>query len=491
MGMATLTIDEQEEQLAAQYELAEAESCESLPKFLQHVVIDAAPEPMAWGLCWEWWQAEIINMIAPGIEAVAGLRENYTGPRSFFIVLPKGHDKTGLIGRLANWAIAFSKRIIRGTAAASTMEQAGFLLDSMTAEIRLNPWLARRLDPQNYVIHGLRDGEKTGSKLKVISADADHSSGLRSDVYIMDELTFWASRDLFDALYVSKGKRPGAVVIIITNAGIKGSWQEQELDKARAAPNTWGVYETPECVTLASWISPDDIADMRRHVSPQRARRVIDNKWIDVTERPLLPYELQQTCFAECLWPDGEQPAGFRGDLYIGIDLGFTRDRSVVWTFELLGDVAWTRSVFVMAGVAAAEQKREIKRRLTRQVVAARIDMGAQGWQIARELESEHPRIVEAVALGSAKQGQLAAAMKSAFERHRIRIPNAPDIVHDFQLVEEVDIGASGGPSLKVNRDATGHADRFWGAALALYGMPLDTRRPNVSGLRPGRRILV
>ena len=468
--------------LRAHTALVIRQSENSLADYLGHVVIDARPEPVCWGQCIEPWQQHIVEPMLPAIEHLAGLRCNYTGPRSFLYVLPRGHDKTGVIGRLCNWVIAFARQPINAVAAASTQEQAAILLDSMKAELRLNSWLQSRLKPRNYMIQG------PGGKLRVIAADANHSSGLKCDLIVCDELTFWAKRDLFDVLYSGREKRPESVFIVITNAGLRGSWQWDLLCRAKSEPRHWHVFEAPLGRTLASWMTAERIAAVRAMIPSSHARRVLDNAWIDATEHPLLSWELIQPCVADCLWPDGTPPRGHRPELYLGVDVGRTRDRTVIWTAELVGDVVWTREIKVLEGQPFAVQKSEIISRLNRHVVALRIDQGAIGYQLAEELETEYPGIVEGVQLTAGRQGQLALALKTAFESARIRIPADPVLAADLQLVEEVATGTSGVPTLETHHGPSGHADRFWAAALALSGLPLQrTRSPGVARGRQPR----
>lgn len=463
-------------------EMIRRESAQSLADFLGHVVIDARPAPLAWGLCWERWQREIVMPMVPAIEQMAGLRSDYDGPRSFFHVLPRGHDKTGLIGRLANWVLGFSRRPISGVAAAADLDQALLLLESMRAEIGLNSWLRERVRPFSSFVQG------KGGKLQVIAADAATSSGLKSDLTVLDELTFWRGRSLFDVLWSGREKRPDSVFIIITNAGVRGSWQHELLQQAKADIRNWSVYEAPVDTTLAGWMTPEGIEAMRALLPPGHARRVLSNHWVDHAERPLLTFPLIAGCQDNCLWPEGMLPPRSHPELYIGVDVGRTQDRTVIWTLELVGDVAVTREIKVLDKCPFAEQKSEIKNRLNRYVVALRIDRGAIGYQLAEELELEYRGVCQGVQLTSGRQGQLALALKTAFERHRIRIPEDCVLQADLQLVQEVETGTSGVPVVRTERGPSGHADRFWAAALALYGIePKDALKRSGVGIRSVR----
>jgi hypothetical protein len=468
----------------------------SLPAFLDAVVIDSHPEPRRWGEIVEPWQVRLCQKLVPAIEHACGVRPDYTGPRNFYLVMPRGHDKTGLIGRLCNWAVGFSSRRISAVAAASTSEQATLLLESMTAERRLTPWLAGRIESQRSKMLG------PGGVLKVISADAPHSSGLKCDLIICDELTFWENRTLFDVLYSGREKRPSAVFIIITNAGLrlhegKPTWQYELLQTAMKSPD-WFVYQSPIGMQLASWMTPERVALIRSIIPISHAKRVIDNQWIDATETPLLPFSLMQTCFdPDCLWPvdasgAGIMPKGSRPQLYIGGDIGYAHDPACIYTLELLNHVATTREVFVMdpkktGTISPEELEHELIKRIgSPYCLQARVDEGAVGYVIARKLEKLFPHKVEGVTLGKPKQGQLALGMKTAFDNRKISIPNEADLISDFSLIDQVETGTGGLPNLKTNRGETGHGDRFWAAALALYGVPFEA--PRYSAMPMGRK---
>lgn len=450
---------------------AEEDSRTSLEAYLKHIVIDSRPEPRPWGQCIEEWQRGVIGPMVPAVEKVAGLRPDYTGPRSFFYVLPRGHDKTGMIARLCNWAISFARHPLLAIAAAADLDQARLILQSMKSELSLNPWLKQHLVCKSLEIEG------PGGTLQVISADAGSSSGLKADIIVCDELTMWKSRALFDILYSGREKRPDSVFAIITNAGFKQSWQHQLLEKARNNTRHWKVYEAPEGHTLATWMSAEGIESLRESLDRGVARRVLDNIWTDTIDRPLLEWDLIAQCHADCLWPDGRVPEGQHPELYVGIDVGRSKDRTVIWTLERVGDVLWTREIKVMAGSEFEEQETAIYARMTKEVLATRIDKGGIGMQMAERLALRHRAQAEGVQLNPAKQGQLALALKTAFQSRRIRIPNDPDLNADLQLVEEVGCGSNGLPMLKTNRGETGHADRFWAAALALYGVPYEPPR--------------
>ena len=449
----------------------------SLEAFLANVVIDCRPDPATWFQKIEPWQVkDLVRPLIPAVEKMAGLRSEYTGPRSFYYVLPRGHDKTGLIGRLTSWACGYSKHQISAIAAATDKDQAGLLLASINAEIRLNPWLASRLNQRNWSISG------PGGSLDIISSDVGSSSGLKCDLIVCDEISWWKSRDLFDVLYSGREKRPDSVFVIITNAGMRGSWQWELLQSAIDDPEDWYVYQAPAKKTLASWMNAEKIEKMRSKLSRGTARRVLDNEWVDATEMPLLTEELIRGCEDRgTLWKPGQHATLERRgltapELYVGVDVGRRNDLSVVWTIELLDDIAWTREIAVLDNIPLRDQEEFIRSRITANVVKCNIDMGGIGYQLAESRARDFRGRVEGVGLSSGRQGMLGTLVKKHFEEQSIRIPaDDEDLRADLQKVSEWEVGAGGTPVIKTEKDAYGHADRFWAMALALSGLPVES----------------
>lgn len=195
-------------------------------------------------------------------------------------------------------------------------------------------------------------------------------------------------------------------------------------------------------------------------------RQLLDGDWDANDDRLISPDVMKECQVDNCLWLDGEPPAGSRPELYIGADLGVTNDRSVFWIWEKLGDVCWCRKIVVLHKVELAQQKTILKKLIMMpRVIRAQIDQGTQGYQIANELAKEHPAIVEPVQMTEGCQGRMALFLRNAFITKKVRIPEDSSIIDDFQKVRKVDV-RNGLPVLKTQRDKNGHGDRFWAAAL-------------------------
>lgn len=242
--------------------------------YLQYVVIDCKPDPAPYRKVAEDWQWALAQRFAPAFSYVAGVTPK-PPLLNYWVTMPKGNDKSSFIGRMTNWALAFARKAWFGYVAAADKEQAGYLVEAMRTEANLNPWLVRRLEFGNWLVRGAN-----GSQVKILAADAAGSQGIRPDLLICDEVTHWAKRDLYDHLKSGTAKKD-SVFCVITNAGVKFSWQHDEVEGARQSP-LWWVYEAPG--QLASWMDEARIADMSRTMPAMMARRLYKNEWVDPGE---------------------------------------------------------------------------------------------------------------------------------------------------------------------------------------------------------------
>ena len=314
---------EMKRKLQSVYLLAEAASCHSFKNYMNHIVIDSKPDAKPFRAVAEPWQWTLYSRLAPMFEKTAGVVTDYKGPMSSAIVLPKGHNKTGMLGSFVTWSLAFAQRQILGYAFAADRDQAALIRSSAERELELNPWLQKHVEIQNYRLYG-----KHSSCFEILSADAASSHGLRPDILICDEVTHWPERgaELFHSILTSRTKIPNSTFLITTNAGILNSWQHQALEKFKSSPNWW-IYQSPG--KLASWISTVDQDDMRKVLPPSVAARLYDNKWVSSSVAgEFATREEVERCidFDLTLQPKGDPELSYIGT----IDYGATRDRTVM-----------------------------------------------------------------------------------------------------------------------------------------------------------------
>lgn len=207
---------------------------------------------------------------------------------------------------------------------------------------------------------------------------------------------------------------------------------------------------------------------MRARYTADKARQELGGLFID-NDKQLISYDMMMSCTDEnCLWKNDQRAVG---PLYVGWDLGRSRHRSVIWTWELVGDVAYCRECFVMHKTSFEVQIQEVRKRVHRPNVARfALDAGVSGLPYADEFKRTMGMRFEPLNLSGPMQGMLATYMQFAFEKRAVRIPDDDMIRDDFSLVEtpnEQSGKAVMGKEQVHETDELGHADRFWAAAIA------------------------
>lgn len=312
------------EKLAATYAFAEKASASSALSYLQYLTIDASPDPAPFRDIGEPWQWALAKRFAPLFEHVSGVSHEYKGPLNYWLGLPKGHDKSSLLGRFCNYALAFSKRAWSGYVYAEDRDQAALVVEAMTREARLNPWLGKRLEFKHNKVLGACD-----SHLHVEPADAASAQGPRPDLIIADELVHWSTDEVWKVIVSSLRKRRGCALAVLTNAGTRYTWQDAVRQTARTSPS-WSFYEAPH--RLATWMDDAAINEDRKLLPPSMAARLYDNTWTSGDESSIFVTRAEaQAC--EDLGVEMklmEKSVGSPGITYFGaIDYGSVRDRAV------------------------------------------------------------------------------------------------------------------------------------------------------------------
>lgn len=233
--------------------------------------------------------------------------------------------------------------------------------------------------------------------------------------------------------------------------------------------------------------------NLRHRYTHEKARQELGGEWLD-NEGQLIPYEqMMAVTESRCEWKDGAETAN-HGPLFVGWDLGRSRNRSVIWTWELVGDIAWCRECFVMHQTSYEVQEEEFKKRIyRRQVAKVVIDKGITGAVFADRYSRLLGSRFEGVHLSDVMMGYVAELFANAVEKRMVRLPDDDAIRDDFSLVgkPEPRNGKSVLPADKVEEDDDGgHADRFWAAALAYKAIEEKSAPTNFARVRAPRAMV-
>ena len=174
----------------------------------------------------------------------------------------------------------------------------------------------------------------------------------------------------------------------------------------------------------------------------------------------LLPYEMIGKCESESIKDDGGAP------LFIGMDIGRSKDLSVVVTAAKLGDVLAVVDVTELRKMPFNDQLEILlSKGSQRRVQHVCIDSTGIGAMLAEEARRKGGMKFEGVPFTVASKGEMYGAMRRRFEERSIRIPVSRDFREDLHAVQRV-VSTGGNVTYSAPRNADGHSDRA--AALAL-----------------------
>lgn len=241
--------------------------------FRVHLLVDVDGEPTPFDSVIDDWQREDFEAVDGALrQLVVGEDEELPAKRRVYLERPRGHSKTTDIATIALWAMAFAPRKLTSIAAAADKDQAKLILKAIDRLLHLNEWLTELVSLHT---HSLRSID-SGSVLNVISCDAMSSYGELPDFIVCDEFTHWPRQELWHSLLSSAAKRRRCVLVVISNAGITGSWQWDVLKKIQI-DEAWYFRSLPE--PMASWLRPEDHEEQRRLLPPLVYARLWLNQW--------------------------------------------------------------------------------------------------------------------------------------------------------------------------------------------------------------------
>jgi phage FluMu gp28-like protein len=174
-----------------------------------------------------------------------------------------------------------------------------------------------------------------------------------------------------------------------------------------------------------------------------------------------------------CKYPAGEawetDLLDCKNPLYVGVDVGRTKDLTVIKVVELVGGVHFVRAMIEMQNVEFSTQEATLYPILALpQVRRACIDSSGLGRQFAERARQRFGAKVEGVTFTGPVKEELAYPLKAAFEDRSIRIPDNKFLIADLRSIRK-ETTASGNTRFAGERTSNGHSDRFWALALALH----------------------
>ncbi|MDD2721657.1 MAG: terminase family protein [Gallionella sp.] len=184
---------------------------------------------------------------------------------------------------------------------------------------------------------------------------------------------------------------------------------------------------------------------------------------------------LEYDLIASCEYAAGEeweysyeQLKAARGRLYAGLDIGRKKDLTVLWVFELLGDVLYTRKLVELKNMSKPDQEKVLWpiMALMERTCIDNTGLGI-GWSDDAQKKFGEYR-VEGITFTPRVKEALAYPVRGKMQDKKVRIPYRPEVRADLRAVTKVTT-AAGNVRFTAERSENGHADRFWAKALGIH----------------------
>jgi len=300
-----------------------------------------------------------------------------------------------------------------------------------------------------------------GSKITALPANPDTARGFSANV-LLDEFAFHQdSRAIWKALFPVISK-PGLKLRVISTPNGKGN---KFYDLMTGKDDGWSRHSTDIYQAVAAGL-PRDVEELRRGAGDDDLwAQEFELKWLDEASA-WLSFELITGCEHEA----AGNPEHYQGGpCFVGIDIAARNDLFVIWVFEQVGDVLWTREIIERRRITFAEQDLLLDEVFQRyHVIRAAMDQTGMGEKPVEDAKRRYgtSRVEGVLFTGPAKL-DMATRGKNGFEDRRLRIPaGRNDLRIDLHKLKKV-TGATGAPRFLADADSNGHADRTWACFLA------------------------
>lgn len=366
----------------------------------------------------------------------------------------------------------------------------------------------RAIDADGHSAYVLAMGN--GLRVHSMSSNPDAQAGKRGD-RVLDEFALHPDpRKLYAIAYpgITWG---GSMEIFSTHRGSANFFNGliQEI-RHKGNPKAFSLHT----VTLQDALDQGFLAKLQEKLPKDDPRQGMDEaEYFDVIKAGCADEETfaqeymcqpsdDASAFVSYELLDGcKHPAGAdwqtvgNGPLYLGVDIGRTRDLTAFWLLEDAGGVMLTRRLVTLQNATFDAQEKTFYEFMDLPGLRrACIDQTGIGRQFAERAAKRYGSRAEGVTFTGPVKEALAYPLKAALEDRSLRIPDDRAVFADFRAIRKTTT-AAGNIRFEGERTKEGHSDRFWACALALHakgsgaGSGASARPAPSSRAERGRRV--
>ncbi len=257
--------------------------------------------------------------------------------------------------------------------------------------------------------------------------------------------------------------------------------QAGELDPAKDPVLDWSYHHTPITVAvdqgLAEKIYKLDHVDheaRKRFLAECRAKCRNEDTFMQeymcvpsASASTLISYDMYQACEDPNCLQDLVDHTVERKQYFVGVDVGREKHLTVLWVWELVGDVLVARKVIRLKKTPYEVQLKVGDDLLAnRNVVRLCGDATGLGDMLIEMWQKRHGEYrVEKVKFTATVKDHLASLMLGRFQDRRMRVPDDLKTRESFHAVKKT-VSISGNVRYDAAQTDDGHADEFWAAGL-------------------------
>jgi len=288
--------------------------------FMYGLTIPAATGKCLFLNCIVDFQREFFEDIGPSLRAL--LDGKRPEKRRFWMERTKKAAKDSDLAVCVVWLMAFSRRPLKCQICASNRRQAGIIEDRVVELLYYNPWLNEFVEVIQGTIRNKQMQRAVWTRIEA-TGSAGEAQGQTPDLLILNELVHVEKWSTMETHMNNADGVPSGIVIVATNAGVKGTAAETWRKNALANPGRWRTHLWSQ---PTPWASSDDIAEAKiRHPLGGEFERLWNGKWISGAGDALKDDDIRQ-CFDSSLQPASGAESGW--DYVAGIDIGVHHDHT-------------------------------------------------------------------------------------------------------------------------------------------------------------------
>lgn len=290
--------------------------------FVRGLTIDGQTGPQVFENCIRDFQKQFFVDIAPNLHALRDGRMPEV--RRYWLERTKKASKDADLAVVVLWMIAFPKRPIYLQVGAGDKNQAAIVKERILHLLHWNPWLNDFVEVVQWQVKSkktLKDGHPMAS-MDIMSSVVAGAHGGTPDLLLINELSHVTRFEFAENLMDNADGVAQGMVIVATNAGVKGTRAEVWRNTAIGSPS-WLVYilDRP-----APWHSPKTIEEARKRNTNSRFMRLWYGQWVSGKGDAL-----NEDAIKRCFRLKGPVLGREKGWTYLGgLDLGISHDHAAL-----------------------------------------------------------------------------------------------------------------------------------------------------------------